>query len=55
MIELIAATISALGVWLMAKRLRWGWPVGLVSVLIYGWVFVDAKLYSDALLQGFLA
>jgi nicotinamide mononucleotide transporter len=23
----------------------------LVSVLIYAWVFVDAKLYSDALLQ----
>lgn len=52
MVELAAAIASALGVWLMAKRLRWGWPVGLMSVLIYGWVFIDAQLYSDALLQG---
>ena len=27
------------------------WPVGLVSVLLYGWIFYGARLYSDALLQ----
>ena len=51
LIELIAALLSAWGVWLTAKRRPWCWPVGLVSVLVYTWVFVDAKLYSDALLQ----
>lgn len=51
LIELIAALLSAWGVWLTARRKPWCWPVGLVSVLIYTWVFVDAKLYSDALLQ----
>ncbi|HWX67033.1 MAG TPA: nicotinamide riboside transporter PnuC [Rhodanobacter sp.] len=50
-IELIAALLSAWGVWLTAKRRPWCWPVGLVSVLVYTWVFVDARLYSDALLQ----
>lgn len=50
-VELIAAVFSALGVWLTAKRRAWCWPVGLVSVLIYAWVFVHARLYSDALLQ----
>lgn len=54
-IEFIAALVSALGVWLMARRHPWAWPVGLVSVLIYGGVFIDAKLYSDALLQGAFA
>lgn len=51
-IEAIAAVISAWAVWLTAKRRPWCWPVGLVSVVLYAWVFVDAKLYSDALLQG---
>ncbi|MCK9538405.1 nicotinamide riboside transporter PnuC [Dokdonella sp.] len=50
--ELAAALVSALGVWLMARRRPWAWPVGLVSVLAYGVVFIDARLYSDALLQG---
>lgn len=53
--ELTAAVLSALGVWLTAKRLRWCWPVGLVSVLLYSWVFIDARLYSDALLQAVFA
>lgn len=54
-IELVAAIISALAVWMTARRHPWCWPVGLVSVVMYGWVFIDAKLYSDALLQGAFA
>ncbi|HJW06494.1 MAG TPA: nicotinamide riboside transporter PnuC, partial [Rhodanobacter sp.] len=50
-IELAAALISAWAVWLTTRRRPWCWPVGLVSVLVYAWVFVHAKLYSDALLQ----
>ena len=50
-IELAGALISAWAVWLTAKRRPWCWPVGLVSVLVYGWIFIDARLYSDALLQ----
>ncbi|MEO7067380.1 MAG: nicotinamide riboside transporter PnuC [Rhodanobacter sp.] len=49
--ELVSALISAWAVWLTAKRKPWCWPVGLVSVVFYLWVFIDAKLYSDALLQ----
>lgn len=51
-IELLAAVLSAWGVWLTARRKPWCWPVGLLSVLIYAWVFINARLYSDALLQG---
>ena len=50
-VELVGALLSAWGVWLTARRRPWCWPVGLMSVLIYTWVFVDARLYSDALLQ----
>lgn len=49
--ELGAALVSAAGVWLTARRSPWCWPVGLVSVIAYAWVFIDAKLYSDTLLQ----
>ena len=49
--ELASALISAWAVWLTAKRKPWCWPIGLVSVVFYLWVFIDAKLYSDALLQ----
>ncbi|TAL73698.1 MAG: nicotinamide riboside transporter PnuC [Rhodanobacter sp.] len=52
LVELIAAVLSASGVWLTTRRHPACWPVGLVSVVVYAWVFVDAKLYSDALLQG---
>lgn len=51
LVELIGALLSAWGVWLTTKRRPWCWPVGLMSVLVYAWVFVDARLYSDALLQ----
>ncbi len=50
-IELIGALISAWAVWLTAKRRPWCWPIGMLSVVLYCWIFVDAKLYSDALLQ----
>lgn len=51
-VELIAAITSALAVWLTAQRTLASYPVAIASVLLYGWVFVDARLYSDALLQG---
>lgn len=51
-IELTGAILSALGVWLAAQRRPASWPVSLAASVVYGWVFVDAKLYSDMLLQG---
>ena len=58
MLEWTAALCSILGVWLMARRRLVAWPVGVLSVTLYGLVFAEAKLYSDTLLQidfgGFL-
>jgi nicotinamide mononucleotide transporter len=50
-IELFGALISAWAVWLTAQRRPWCWPVGLLSVAVYVWIFAAARLYSDALLQ----
>lgn len=50
--EIIGTVLGVIGVWLMIRQNIWGWPVGLVQVSVYAWVFYDVKLYSDALLQG---
>ncbi|MGB8634054.1 MAG: nicotinamide riboside transporter PnuC [Rhodanobacteraceae bacterium] len=54
-LELSGAILSILGVWLTARRHMLCWPLGLASVVVYAWVFIDARLYSDALLQGAFA
>ncbi len=50
-LEWSAVVASILGVWLMARRHLLAWPVGLVAVALYAVVFVEARLYSDTLLQ----
>ena len=50
--EIIGTVLGVIGVWLMIRQNIWGWPVGLVQVAVYAWVFFDAKLYSDAILQA---
>lgn len=50
-LEIIAVLVNVLGVWLTARRTPWCWPVNVVAVLLYVWIFYDVKLYSDMLLQ----
>jgi len=50
-LELLAVALSVAAVWWTTVRNALCWPVGLVSVLLYGWIFYGAHLYSDALLQ----
>jgi nicotinamide mononucleotide transporter len=52
-IEALAAALVVVNVALVAGRNVWNYPVALLAVAIYGWVFAGARLYSDALLQGF--
>lgn len=51
--EIIGTLLGVIGVWLMIRQDIWGWPIGLVQVAVYAWVFYDAKLYSDTILQVF--
>jgi nicotinamide mononucleotide transporter len=50
-LELIAAVISAISVYLSVRQNIWSWPTAIVSVLMYTVVFFDAKLYADMGLQ----
>ncbi|MFC5473645.1 nicotinamide riboside transporter PnuC [Paraherbaspirillum soli] len=50
-LEIAAVVVSALAVWLTARRKLLCWPIGFVSVLLYARIFFAAKLYSDLLLQ----
>jgi nicotinamide mononucleotide transporter len=52
-LEIFAALITAFSVWLTAKENIWCWPTGVVSVVLYGWIFWQARLYANALLQAF--
>ena len=52
-IEWIAAGLGLANVALVVRRSVWNYPFALAMVSLYFFVFVDAKLYSDAILQLF--
>ena len=52
-IEIIAFALGVTNVTLVVRRSLWNYPFGLLMVVLYGWIFFEAKLYSDALLQIF--
>lgn len=54
-IEGLASVLGAVAVWLVIRRSIWNFPVGLVMVLLYVYIFYQARLYSDMLLQLFFA
>ncbi len=51
-VELIAVVVTLVAVYLTARQNIWCWPLGMLSVTLYAWVFFDAKLYADMGLQG---
>jgi len=51
-IEWIAVAITLLAVYLTTREIVWCWPIGMVSVVLYAWVFFRAKLYADMGLQA---
>jgi nicotinamide mononucleotide transporter len=51
LLELFASTLGVIAVWLTVRQNIWCWPIGLVMVLMYSWIFFEVKLYSDMLLQ----
>ena len=53
LIEAFAAALGVVNILLVIRRSLWNFPVGVTMVSLYFFVFWDAKLYSDALLQIF--
>lgn len=54
-LEIIASALGVWAVWLTVRQNRWCWPLGLLMVLMYAWIFYDGKLYSNMLLQAVYA
>lgn len=52
-IEIIAVLLGIANITLLIRRSIWNYPFGIVMVTLYAWIFFEAKLYSDALLQPF--
>jgi nicotinamide mononucleotide transporter len=52
-LEIAGFLTTLVGIWLTTRRLLVCWPVVLVADVIYLMVFYRARLFSDALLQGF--
>ncbi len=51
-IEAAATLLGLANQWLTIRRNIYCWPVGIASVVLFGAVFFNARLYSDLLLQG---
>ena len=52
-IELIAVAFGLICVWCMKKENVLAFPFGIVNVLIYVYIFFEAKLYANAAINGF--
>ena len=52
-LEWIATLLGIVCVVLVVRRSLWNFPFAIGSVALFGAVFYEAKLYSDALLQIF--
>ena len=51
--EIIASILGVVNIVLLVRRSIWNYPFGLAMVAIYFYVFLGARLYSDAGLQIF--
>lgn len=50
-LELFAALLGAISVYLSVRQNIWSWPTAIVNVVVYAFVFYQAKLYADMGLQ----
>ena len=51
--ESVAFVLGIANIVLLIRRSIWNYPVGIVMVTIYGYVFFRAHLFSDSILQVF--
>lgn len=51
-VEVTAALFGVASVYLSTRQNVWSWPLGIINVTLYIFVFYDAKLYADMGLQA---
>lgn len=52
-LELVAFVLALAMVGFNIRERHWGWPLAIVSSLMYGALFWRSRLYGEAALQGF--
>ena len=51
-IELFAVLFGLVAVYFNTREIVWGWPTGIVGVILSGMLFYEVRLYSDLILHG---
>jgi nicotinamide mononucleotide transporter len=51
MLEIVAAILCLINVFLIVRRVIWAFPIGILGVVLYAFVFYEAKFYGDMVLQ----
>ena len=52
-LEFFGTIAGAVAVWLSAKANIWSWPVGVINVVLFFFLFYQVQLYPDMFLQVF--
>ncbi|HEY1108205.1 MAG TPA: nicotinamide riboside transporter PnuC [Opitutaceae bacterium] len=52
-LDQVNLVLNVAGVWLMVRRNLWAFPVGLVAVVVQGYLFFQTRFYADGALQIF--
>lgn len=52
-LEFFGTIAGAVAIWLSAKAVVWSWPIGVVNVVLFFFLFYQTQLYPDMFLQLF--
>lgn len=52
-LEFFGTMAGALAIWLSARAIVWSWPLGLINVVMFFFLFYQVQLYPDMFLQVF--
>ena len=52
-LEFFGTIAGAIAIWLSAKAIVWSWPIGIINVVLFFFLFYQVRLYPDMFLQVF--
>ena len=52
-LEFFGTVAGAVAVWLSARGNIWSWPIGIINVTLFFFLFYEVQLYPDMFLQIF--
>lgn len=52
-LEFFGTVAGAIAVWLSARANIWSWPIGIINVVLFFFLFYQVQLYPDMFLQVF--